>query len=56
VELPDVNVLIALFDPAHIHHEPAHTWFAVACEDGWATCPLTENGFLRVVSLIYSGS
>jgi toxin-antitoxin system PIN domain toxin len=50
VEMPDVNVLIALFDPAHIHHHPAQNWFATARTSGWATCPLTENGFLRVVT------
>jgi uncharacterized protein len=50
MELPDVNVLVALFDLAHVHHEPAHTWLAAAGAGGWATCPLTENGFLRVVS------
>jgi toxin-antitoxin system PIN domain toxin len=50
MELPDVNVLIARFDPAHVHHEPSQVWFAAAREDGWATCPLTENGFLRVLS------
>jgi uncharacterized protein len=50
VELPDVNVLIALFDPAHVHHEPSHAWLAGAGEGGWATCPLTENGFLRILS------
>lgn len=48
--LLDVNVLVALFDPGHIHHEPAHSWFAEACAGGWATCPLTENGFVRVIS------
>ncbi len=47
VALLDVNVLVALFDPAHIHHEIAHDWFADHRELGWATCPLTENGFLR---------
>lgn len=50
MQLPDVNVLIALFDPAHVHHESAHLWFETARGDGWATCPITENGFVRVVS------
>src|ERR1041385_6578518 len=50
MELPDINVLIELFDPRHIHHEPAQTWFASANVGGWATCPLTENGFIRIVS------
>ena len=48
--LLDVNVLVALFDPAHVHHEAAHSWFEHARASGWATCPITENGFLRVVS------
>ena len=50
VALLDVNVLVALFDPDHIHHEVAHDWFADRRERGWATCPLTENGFLRTVA------
>src|SRR5437016_4889027 len=49
IALLDVNVLIALFDPEHIHHEIAHDWFAENHRLGWATCPLTENGFLRVL-------
>jgi hypothetical protein len=48
--LLDVNVLVALFDPDHIHHELAHDWFADNRPGGWATCPVTENGFLRVLS------
>jgi len=48
--LLDVNVLVALFDPSHIHHEVAHGWFGENRDHGWATCPITENGFLRVVT------
>lgn len=48
--LLDINVLVALFDPDHVHHEAAHTWFAESRRDGWATCPLTENGLLRILS------
>jgi toxin-antitoxin system PIN domain toxin len=48
--LLDVNVLVALFNPEHIHHELAHDWFADHHHDGWATCPLTENGFVRLLS------
>jgi toxin-antitoxin system PIN domain toxin len=48
--LLDVNVLIALIDPAHVHHEPAHEWFAKEGRHHFATCPLTENGVLRIVS------
>ena len=47
--LLDVNVLIALIDPAHIQHDRAHEWFAKSGDKGWATCPLTENGVLRIV-------
>jgi uncharacterized protein len=50
VALLDVNVLVALFDPNHVHHEPAHRWFAAQRGIGWATCPLTENGLLRVLT------
>jgi toxin-antitoxin system PIN domain toxin len=48
--LLDVNVLIALFDETHVHHLVAHDWFADHRKLGWATCPLTENGFLRVLT------
>ncbi len=50
VYLLDVNVLIALFDPAHVQHEAAHRWLEAHRDDSWATCPLTENGFLRIIS------
>lgn len=48
--LLDVNVLVALFDPDHVHHDVAHDWFAHSGRAGWATCPLTEAGFVRVLS------
>lgn len=48
--LLDVNVLVALFDPMHAHHEAAHAWFAENRRDTWATCPLTENGLVRIIS------
>ena len=47
--LLDVNVLIALIDPAHVQHDAAHHWFAETGSASWATCPLTENGLLRIV-------
>jgi hypothetical protein len=50
VALLDINVLVALFDPEHVHHEAAHRWLAANRASGWASCPLTENGFVRVVS------
>ena len=48
--LLDINVLVALFDAAHVHHDPAHRWFTATGLASWATCPLTENGFVRVIS------
>ena len=47
--LLDVNVLIALVDPTHVQHDAAHEWFALQGHQAWATCPLTENGLLRIV-------
>lgn len=47
--LLDVNVLIALIDPAHVQHDRAHQWFAGSGKEAWATCPMTENGVLRIV-------
>jgi len=46
--LLDVNVLVALFFADHVHHDLAHDWFADHRHQGWATCPLTENGLVRV--------
>ena len=46
--LLDVNVLIALVDGAHLNHDAAHAWFSGI--ERWATCPLTENAFVRVLS------
>lgn len=48
VSLLDVNVLVALFFPDHVHHDLAHDWFADHRDEGWATCPLTQNGLIRV--------
>jgi hypothetical protein len=50
IALLDINLLVALFDPDHIHHEIAHDWFADHRANGWATCPVTENGFVRVTA------
>lgn len=47
--LLDVNVLVALIDPAHVQHDAAHDWFAKHGKKAWATCPLTENGVIRIV-------
>jgi uncharacterized protein len=48
--LLDINLLLALSDPQHVHHEVAHRWFAETGHAAWATCPITENGFVRVAS------
>jgi toxin-antitoxin system PIN domain toxin len=48
VYLLDINLLLALMDPMHVHHEPSHEWFAENGQQAWATCPLTENGFIRI--------
>jgi toxin-antitoxin system PIN domain toxin len=47
--LLDVNVLIALIDPVHVGHDAAHRWFEAEGAAAWATCPLTENGVIRIV-------
>jgi len=48
--LLDVNVIIALLDPDHVFHERAHAWWASNMKHGWASCPLTENGVVRIMS------
>lgn len=50
VGLPDINVLIALAWPSHIHHQHARRWFDSDSRDGWATCPFTQTGFIRISS------
>ncbi len=48
--LLDVNVLIALLDGAHVHHGSARTWLESQISEGWASCPLTQNGCIRILS------
>jgi toxin-antitoxin system PIN domain toxin len=48
--LLDVNLLIALLDQQHIHHVRAHGWWGHEQAKGWASSPLTENGFVRIMS------
>lgn len=48
--LLDVNVLIALLDADHASHRTALAWFSEHAADGWASCPITENGCVRVMS------
>lgn len=50
IALLDVNVLIALCDGRHEHHEMAAHWFLAHAAEGWASCPLTQNGALRIMS------
>lgn len=50
VGLLDVNVLVALAWPTHVHHEAAHRWLGGGRRTGWATCPATQAGFVRVLS------
>ena len=49
--LLDVNVLVALLDAAHLHHRVATDWLAAHIGQGWASCPLTQNGCMRILSL-----
>lgn len=48
--LLDVNVVIALFDANHAFHERAHDWWSDHADRGWASCAVTENGVVRVMS------
>lgn len=48
--LLDVNALVALAWDTHVHHARVRRWFAEHASDGWATCPITESGFVRVSS------
>lgn len=48
--LLDVNALVALAWDSHVHHAAIRAWFRARASDGWATCPVTESGFVRVSS------
>jgi toxin-antitoxin system PIN domain toxin len=48
--LLDVNVLIALLDSDHASHAPAINWFTEHAPKGWASCPITQNGCIRIMS------
>ena len=48
--LLDVNVLIALLDAEHVHHDAARDWMRENIRHGWATCPITQNGCLRIMA------
>jgi uncharacterized protein len=48
--LLDVNVLIALLDCDHASHDTAISWFEEHGQQGWASCPITQNGCIRIMS------
>jgi hypothetical protein len=48
--LLDVNVLTALLDAAHVHHGGARAWLEANIAEGWASCPITQNGCVRILS------
>jgi uncharacterized protein len=48
--LRDVNVLIALLDANHVHHARSTRWLGRHLGQGWASCPLTQNGCVRILS------
>jgi toxin-antitoxin system PIN domain toxin len=48
--LLDVNVLIALLDSDHASHDSAINWFSRHAREGWASCPITQNGSIRIMS------
>jgi toxin-antitoxin system PIN domain toxin len=50
ISLLDINILVALAWPNHEHHESAARWFQENEKAGWATCPVTQSGFIRVSS------
>jgi toxin-antitoxin system PIN domain toxin len=48
--LLDVNVLIALLDANHVHHARATRWFLDEAQGDWLSCPITQNGAIRIMS------
>jgi toxin-antitoxin system PIN domain toxin len=48
--LLDVNVLLALLDRDHVDHAAARAWISGEIRHGWASCALTQNGFVRIIS------
>ncbi|HSS51051.1 MAG TPA: type II toxin-antitoxin system VapC family toxin [Thermoanaerobaculia bacterium] len=48
--LLDINVLLALLDASHVDHRRAREWISGEIGHGWASCALTENGFVRIIS------
>lgn len=48
--LLDINVLLALLDSDHVDHEKARDWLGHEISSGWASCAITQNGFVRIIS------
>ena len=48
--LLDINLLIALCDPSHVDHQHVAVWFEETGGEAWVSCPITENGFIRILS------
>jgi toxin-antitoxin system PIN domain toxin len=48
--LLDINVLIAVLDVDHVHHARSRSWLRAHASHGWASCPITQNGCIRVMS------
>ena len=48
--LLDINVLIALLDPDHSLHQRARDWFSRNAATGWTSCPVTQNGCVRIMA------
>jgi uncharacterized protein len=48
MDLLDVNLLVSLAWPNHVHHRAASSWFRGRANDRWATTPVTESGFVRI--------
>lgn len=48
--LLDVNILIALLDGSHVHHKLVTDWLGKNIAAGWASCPITQNGCIRILS------
>src|SRR5262249_18097872 len=48
--LLDINVLLALLDSDHVDHQLARDWINAEIQHGWASCAITQNGFVRIIS------